>query len=137
VWGGKNVTGVAEYFFNGFGQRDGNYDPASLAANPELLERIARRELFTLGRHYVAVSALVEVTPLLLVTPNLFVNLSDDSALLQVVAQSDVRTNLVLLAAVNLPVGPDGTEFGGIETGTPNRFLSSGIGVFAQLAWYF
>jgi hypothetical protein len=137
TWGGKNVSGVAEYFFNGFGQRDGNYDPASLAANPELLERIVRGELFTLGRHYVAVSTMVEVTPLFLMTPNLFVNLSDGSALLQLVTQNDLKENFVLLGALNVPVGPDGTEFGGIATGVPGQYLSSDLSLFVQLAWYF
>ncbi len=137
TWGGKNVSGVAEYFFNGFGQRDGNYDPDSLAANPELVERVLRGELFTLGRHYLAASATIEMTPLFLLVPNAFVNLSDGSALLQIVTQNDLRQNLLLLAALNVPIGPDGTEFGGIETGTANQYLSTGLGIFVQLAWYF
>lgn len=137
TWAGRNVSGVAEYFFNGFGQRDGNYDPDSLAANPELLNRLVRRELFTLGRHYLALSALIEMTPLFLMTPNVFVNLSDGSALVQLVTQNDLRENLVLLAAVNLPVGADGTEFGGIETGVQGQYFSTSLGFFAQLAWYF
>jgi len=35
-----------------------------------------------------------------------------------------------------VPIGPDGSEFGGIESGT-GLYLASGPGVFAQLAWYF
>lgn len=137
TWGSRNVSGVAEYFFNGFGQRDGDYDPDSLAANPELVERLLRGELFTLGRHYVAASATIEMTPLFLLVPNAFVNLSDGSALLQLVTRNDLRQNLLLLAALSVPIGPDGTEFGGIETGMPNQYLSTGLGIFAQLAWYF
>lgn len=137
TWGGKNVSGVIEYFFNGFGQRDGRYNSQELAANPELLERLVRGELFTLGRHYFAASALIEVTPLFLMTPNAFINLSDGSALLQLVTQNDIAENVVLLGAINLPVGPDGTEFGGIETDTPGQYLSQGLGFFVQLAWYF
>ena len=34
TWGGRNVNGALEYHFNGFGQKDGRYDPLSLAANP-------------------------------------------------------------------------------------------------------
>jgi hypothetical protein len=137
TWGGKNVSGVLEYFFNGFGQSDGRYSAQDLAQNPELLERLVRGELFTLGRHYIAASAMIEMTPLFLVTPNAFVNISDGSALLQFVTQNDLAENLLLLGAVNLPVGPDGTEFGGIESGTPGEFLSQGPGFFVQLAWYF
>ena len=112
-------------------------DPASLAANPELLSRIARNELFTLGRHYTALSATIEATPLLLFIPTVFVNLSDGSALAQVVTQYDLREDLLMLGALNLPIGPEGTEFGGIETGEQGTYLSSGLSLFAQLNWYF
>jgi len=137
TWAGRNISGVAEYFFNGFGQRNGRYDPGSLAGNPDLLARVARRELFTLARHYVALSAMIEITPLFILTPNVFINASDQSALLQIVTQNDLRENLTLLGAINVPVGPDGTEFGGIETRVPGRFLSTGPSLFLQLAWYF
>jgi hypothetical protein len=137
VWGGKNMSGVLEYFFNGFGQPDGRYDPTSLARNPELLQRLARGELFTLGRHYVVGSTLMELHPLFLVTPNVFVNLSDGSALVQVVTQNDLKEDLLLLGAVGLPLGAAGTEFGGIETEVPGRFLSQGPSLFLQLNWYF
>ncbi len=101
----KNISGVLEYFFNGFGQSDGRYSAMDLAQNPELVERLVRGELFTLGRHYVAASAMIEMTPLFLVTPNAFVNLSDGSALFQFVTQNDIAENVLLLGAVNLPVG--------------------------------
>ena len=37
VWGGHNVSAVAEYFFNGFGQNADDYDPSSLAGNTDLI----------------------------------------------------------------------------------------------------
>lgn len=137
TWMGRNVSGIVEYFYNGFGQKGGDYSRAALEANPALLERLARGELFTLSRHYLAASATVEVTPLLLATPTAFVNLSDGSALLQLVVQDDLHQDLVLLAALNLPVGPDNTEYGGIETDQPGVYLSSGPGIFLQIAAYF
>jgi hypothetical protein len=137
IWGGKNWSGVLEYFHSGFGQGACDYAPESLADNPELLERLARGELFTLGRDYLAASALIEVTPLFLLTPNLFANLADPSALLQVVTQNDLREDLVLLGALNVPIGPPGSEYGGIESGVPGLYLSSGPSVFVQLNWYF
>jgi hypothetical protein len=137
VWGGKNLSGVLEYFFNGFGQPDGQYDPDLLAENPELLQRLARGELFTVGRHYVVGSALIELHPLFHLTPNAFVNLSDGSALVQLATKNDLTEDLVLLGALNLPVGPNGTEFGGIETDVPGVYLSQGPGLFLQLNWYF
>jgi hypothetical protein len=136
TWGGTNVSGLAEYFYNGFGQSDGCYSFDCLAENRDLLERISRGELFNLGRHYLALSAMIEVTPLFLLTPNIFLNLADPSALVQVVFQNDLRENLLLWSAINLPVGVDGTEFGGADAGIPGVYLSSGLGASVQLVWY-
>jgi hypothetical protein len=137
TWGGKNVSGLLEYFFSGFGLPGRQLDLETLADEPALLDRLARGELFTLGRHYVVASTLTEVHPLFTLTPNVFANLSDRSALVQVVGQNDFRENVVLQGALSLPIGARGTEFGGIGTDVPDRYLSSGPGLFFQLAWYF
>jgi len=136
LWGGKNTSGLLEYFYNGFGQSGSRYSAAELADNPELLSRIARGELFNLGRHYLAASATIELTPLFLLTPNLFINTADPSALLQIVTQNDLAQDLVLQAALGMPIGGKGTEYGGIEVGM-ERYLSNQASVFVQLAWYF
>ncbi len=134
---GKNMSGAAEYYFNGFGQASGNYDPASLAANPDLLVRIVRGELFTLGRHYFAGSVMIEMTPLWALTPTLLANLGDPSSLFQLVTTYSLADDMTLLGSVNLPLGPSGSEFGGIESIVPGRYLSSDAGFFLQLAFYF
>ena len=136
TWGGTNFSGLAEYFYNGFGRSDGCYSFECLSENPELLERVARGELFTLGRHYLALSAMIEVTPLFLLTPNIFVNVTDPSALVQVVFQNDLRENLLLWSAIKVPVGSSGTEFGGAATEIPGVYLSSGPSASVQLVWY-
>jgi hypothetical protein len=137
TWGGKNISGLLEYYHNGFGQKNGAYSPADLAQNPELLKRIARGELFTLARNYMAASATIEVSPLFMLIPNFFVNLEDPSTLVQLVAQYDWKQNLQILAAVNIPVGPDGSEYGGIEAPMEGLYFSTGPGFYAQLAWYY
>jgi hypothetical protein len=137
TWGGRNASGAIEYHFNGFGIDDGRYDPASLAGNPELLLRVARGEMFTLGRHYAAGSLLIEMTPLWTLTPTLLANVADPSALLQLVTNLSLSDNLTFLGSLNVPVGPSGSEFGGIEAGSDGRYLSTGAGLFAQIAWYF
>jgi hypothetical protein len=137
TWAGKNMSGAIEYYFNGFGQADGNYDPLSLAEYPDLLVRLSRGELFTLGRHYLFGNVMIEMTPLWSVTPTVFVNIADPSALLQVVTSYSLSDNMTFLGSINIPLGPDGSEFGGIESGLPDRYLSSGVGLFAQFAWYF
>jgi hypothetical protein len=136
TWRGRNMSGALEYHFNGFGQHDGRYDPASLAGNPDLLARVARGESFTLGRHYLAASVLIEMSPLWTLTPTVLANIGDPSALLQVVTSRSLSDNVTFLGSLNLPVGPDGSEFGGIESGG-DRYLSTGPGIFAQLAGYF
>lgn len=137
VFKGKNMSGVIEYHYNGFGQSDGNYDPASLAQNPELITRTVRGQMFTLGRHYMAGSVMVEMTPLWSVTPVLLANVGDPSALLQLTTLYSLSDNMLLRGSVNLPIGSNGTEFGGIESGQDGLYISSGPGFFAQFAWYF
>ena len=134
---GHNISGIAEYFYNGFGQANENYSPTALAANPDLVERLARGELFTLGRHYLALSALIEMTPLWLLTPNAFINIADGSFLAQLVTSYDLKQDLQVLAALSVPVGAAGTEYGGIDSDIAGKQLSSGASIFAQLAWYF
>ena len=137
VVAGHNWTGFMEYYYNGFGQTNGDYSPDALASNPELLIRLARGEVFNLGRHYLGTSVSFEMTPLLLLTPNIFINLTDPSALAQLVLSYDWKQDLQVLGALNFPIGPNGSEYGGIETTQPGLYLSTGPSLFAQLAWYF
>jgi hypothetical protein len=137
VIGGHNWTGFLEYFYNGFGQKDGLYSVADLATNPELLARLARGEVFNLGRNYLGISVTAELTPLFTLTPNIFVNLVDPSSLAQLVFAYDWKQDLDLLVALSVPIGPDGSEYGGIESMQPGLYWSTGPSVFAQMAWYF
>ena len=137
VWAGHNVSAVAEYFHNGFGLRQSDYTPEKIADATDLVDRLNRGELFTLGRHYLAGSLQIEVTPLLNVTPNVFINLGDQSALAQLVASWDLAEDWQVLGALTLPIGPSGTEYGGLESGIEGLRLSTGPAIFAQLAIYF
>ncbi|MDH3634595.1 MAG: hypothetical protein OES20_07805 [Gammaproteobacteria bacterium] len=133
----KNTSVALEYFHNGFGIDDGDYDPVALADNPELLTRIERAELYTLGENYLAAAATIELAPLWVLTTSIFRNLDDNSTLLQVFSQHDLQQDLQLLLALNLPTGSDGNEFGGIDSGIDTRTLAVGASLFAQLAWYY
>lgn len=137
VLAGHNWSGFLEYFYNGVGQASGEYSPSGLAGNPELLRRLARGELYNLGRHYLGASATVELTPLLTLTPNVFINLEDPSALAQLVLSWDWREDFLVTGALNVPLGPNGSEYGGIGLDQPGLYLSNGASLFAQLAWYF
>jgi hypothetical protein len=133
---GKNMSGVLEYYHNGFGLQEG-FNQADLENNPDLLSRLARGELFNLGKHYLGGGVLVEMSPLFSLTPNMFLNLADQSFLAQLVANWDVSQNWQMLLALNLPVGDQGTEFGGFESTLEGVEFSQGASVFTQLAIYF
>jgi len=137
VWGGKNVSGVVEYYFDEYGQKAGRYDSSSLAQNPELLQRLARGQSFTLGRHYVAGGLMIEMSPLWILAPNIFANAEDGSALLQIITRNNLSEDMEFIGALNIPLGPDGSEYGGIALDTPGIFLSTDASLFAQIAWYF
>ena len=135
--GGYNASVVLEYFYNGFGLAEDDYTPADILADKDLLRRLERGELYTIGRHNIAGSLLVELAPLLNITTNLFANAEDGSALAQVVVQWDLAQDWQLLAAATAPVGSKGTEYGGIETGLEGLTLAVGPSALVQLAWYF
>ncbi len=135
TWWGRNVTGVGEYFFNGFGLRRSDYD--ELLRHPDLLARLERGELFTVGRHYLAAGLTVEVTPLFNLLPSLFWNAGDGSGLVQLSTRHDLSQDLQLLLSANLPFGADDTEYGGLAIGGSDARVGSGPALFAQLSWYF
>ena len=133
----RNMSGGLEYYFNGFGQKGGRYALPALEENPDLLARLGRGELFALGRHYLSANVLVEMSPLWSLTPTLLCNLEDPSALFQLRTAYSLGDNLTFLGSIDLPIGPSGSEFGGIDAGMPDRYLSRDAGVFLQFAWYF
>ena len=55
----------------------------------------------------------------------------------QLATNYSVSDNMMFLGSLNVPVGANGTEYAGPESGTPGQYLSIDWGVFAQLAWYF
>jgi hypothetical protein len=80
---------------------------------------------------------MLEATPLLNITTNIFVNVVDPSAYTQVVLAYDWKQDIQLLGALNIPIGKNGTEYGGIRALQPGEYVSTGPSLFAQLAWYF
>jgi hypothetical protein len=132
----RNMSGVLEYYFNEFGL-SGDYRIANIAAHPELAARLARGQQFTVGRHYLAGSVNIELTPLWSFAPVLLTNLEDPSALLQLTSNYSLSDNMTLLGNINIPIGRNGTEFAGLPTGLPDRYLSTGPALFIQWAWYF
>jgi hypothetical protein len=107
AWGGKNASGMAEYYYDGF------------------------------DRHYLAGSLTIEMSPLWTITPTVVSNINDPSAMLQIITSYSLADDMSFLGSLNVPLGASGTEYGGAESGIPNRYFSFDVGVFAQFAWYF
>ncbi|MED5462453.1 MAG: hypothetical protein VYC03_07510 [Pseudomonadota bacterium] len=136
VWGDRNVSGMLEYYYNGFGQPSGHYGLAGLSQNRALIDRLQRGETFTLGRKYLAGGLTIEMSPLWMLTPNLFANLDDGSALFRLVTRNSLGDDAEFLGAVSVPIGPAGSEFGGLEAGLPGLYLATSLSLFAQFSFY-
>lgn len=130
----KNMYGYVEYFRNGFGvYREADY----LALDPELAARVARGELYTLGRDNLALGVQIEASPLFNVFVSVLQNLNDASRLVQLRGVYDWRQNLQWMAGVNLPAGERGSEYGGLPLAAGGPYLATGSSVYARVAYYF
>jgi hypothetical protein len=133
---GRNVTVFGEYYRNGFGPSD---SPRSFAAlSPALVNRLARGQVFTTRRDYLAGGMTLEATPLLTLSPTLILNLNDGSALALVAATYSLADNVTLVAGAQAPIGPARTEFGGLPlTATRPLLLAPPGQIYIQLRRYF
>jgi len=131
---GKNMYGFVEYYRNGFGSAS---ESGYLAADPELIARLVRGEVFTVGRDYAALGVQVELGPLVNVFANLIQNLNDASRYLQLRGTYDWRQDTQFMAGFNLPDGETGSEYGGIPAPLPGATLAPGRSVYLRAAYYF
>ncbi len=131
---GKNMYGFAEYYRNGFGSTRA---PGYLAADAELTARLARGEVYTLGRDYAALGVQVELSPLVNAFASVIQNLNDASRTLQLRGVYDWRQDTQFMAGFNLPDGERGSEYGGLPTGLPGMWLAPGRSVYLRAAYYF
>lgn len=136
VVGGKDITGYAEYFRNGFGRNGDGYSLASLPGH--LIDRLSRGQLFNTGRHYLALGARIQWSALLQIDPLLILNLGDRSALARIDAVYSLSDDLSLVIGGQLPIGRSGTEYGGIALSPLNpATVAPSAEIYAQLRFYF
>ncbi len=129
----RNMYGYLEYFHNGFGARAAHY----ALPPPALGARLARGELFTLGRDYLAAGVQTEISPLVNVYNGLILNLHDASGFYQLRGVYDYRQNLPLQAGINLPYGGRGSEYGGVSTVPGGAVVAPARSVYVRGAYYF
>lgn len=132
-WLEKNFYGFIEYYFNGLGQTD--YQDALL--DPCIQQRLARGELFVLGRNYLSGHLQVELTPLFNVFFTAINNVQDPSGILQLYATWDIIQSLQLTGGVNIPYGTKGTEYGGFTLPGTDIHTKSPDNAYLWLIYYF
>jgi hypothetical protein len=131
---GKNMYGFAEYYRNGFGSaHTSNY----LAVDRELTARLARGELYTVGRDYAAFGVQIELNPLVNAFASVIQNLNDASRTLQLRGVYDWHQDTQFMAGLNLPDGERGSEYGGLPTGLPGTWLATGRSLYLRVAYFF
>jgi hypothetical protein len=135
-WGERNVNGYAEYFRNGFGMPGDDHTLVDLPV--ALSQRLARGELFTVSRNYLALGVDLQWTPLLLLKQSLLINLDDGSAMLLGQAQYSLSQDTAITAGYQWAAGSRGTEYGGLETAPGSGvFAVPGNQLYARFTWYF
>jgi len=133
TWFGHNTYGYLEYYRNGFGA--GSIDLAQL--DPALVQRVARGEAFTFGRHYLSAGLKVDLSPLLKARPTGIVNLDDQSGVAQLRFEYEWQEDLMLYFGLDVPFGGRGSEFGGLPVPGTALYSAPARQLFIRLAWYF
>jgi hypothetical protein len=130
----RNATLFAEYFHNGFGSSS----PTIAGLPPDLIDRLARGQVFNLRRNYLAAGASIEWTPLLNASLTPIADLDDGSVFLLASATYSLADDMTLVAGAQTPIGGRGTEFGGIPLSplVPAR-VGPASQIYVQLRQYF
>ncbi|BCS98264.1 hypothetical protein DSLASN_38960 [Desulfoluna limicola] len=128
----KNWYGLLEFYHNGYGTTD--YGDA--LTDEASLDRLARGEVFTLGKNYVATRLQVEVHPLVNLAMTAITNIDDPSGLLQPTLVWDARDNVRLDAGALIPWGGGETEYGGFSLPDGNS-LASACEITLRGTWFF
>ena len=129
----KNMYGSLEYYHNGLGRNVMTH----AITDPELMERIARGEVFVLGRNYLGGQIRVELHALVNFTLGLIGSLDSESTIVQPRVQWDMGQNSRLQCGANIRCGPRDTEFGGIEIPGTGVYLSEGNSLYLIWGYYF
>ncbi len=130
----RNATVFAEAFHNGFGS-----GAKTLAALPsDLIDRLARGQVFNLRKNYLAAGATLEVTPLLTFSPVVIGDVGDGSFHALASVTYSLSDEMTLIAGAQVPVGSRGSEYGGIALSPldPHR-VGASPQIYLQLRRYF
>jgi hypothetical protein len=130
---GKNFYGFVELFFNGLSHN--RYSEAY--SDSEIASRIARGELFTLGRTYMTGHIRVELHPLFNVYVTVIENLADPSGAVQPRAVWDMAEDMQVTFGAALYHGRKGTEFGGVAIPGTGLMDKPSNNAFLWISYFF
>ncbi|NNF97875.1 MAG: hypothetical protein HKM93_00710 [Desulfobacteraceae bacterium] len=133
VWWDKNLYGLIEFYTNTLGVDH----PMDALSNPDLIERVARGEIHTLGMSYLGASVQIELHPLVNLHLTSITDLHGPSGILQPRLIWDVRDNLQLTTGVNKYWGGGDTEFGGFSLPFTDTQLKPLDGIYLWLTCFF
>ncbi|QTA90806.1 hypothetical protein [Desulfonema magnum] len=133
VWWEKNFYGLIEFYYNGLGQDE----YAEAMTDLDILPRLARGEMFTLGKTYLAGEIHLELHPLFNTYLTLLTNLSDPSGVLQPRAVWDITQDIQGILGANVYYGGKDTEFGGFRMPYTDFLEKPPNSVFLWLTWFF
>ncbi len=133
VWRNKNIYGFLEAYYNGLGDRD--YEQAFV--DEQLMDRIDRGEMFTLGRFYTAGRLQIELHPLLNTYLTVIVNAGDPSCLILPRFSWDAAESIEITAGGEFAFGDTGTEFGGFKIPGSDLLVQPADSIFLRLTCYF
>ncbi len=133
VWLEKNMHGLMEFYFNGLGTDD--YGQAY--NNPDILIRLIRGEMFTIGRTYLAGEVQMELHPLFSIYLSVINNMADPSGVLQPRATWDMTGDLQMTFGGSIYYGAAGTEYGGFQLGDNGVLIKPANSAFLWLTYFF
>ncbi len=136
IWWEKNFYGLVEYYYNGLGESD---YPGALS-NSDIINRLARGELFVLGKHYLSAEFQLELHPLFKIFFTGINNMQDPSGILQPRAVWNMTQNLEMRIGANIFYGDNGdpgSEFGGFIIPGTNIHSRSPNNAYLWFNYYF
>jgi hypothetical protein len=130
---GKNFYGFVEIYYNGLGVTEYSQVPA----DPDLLDALARGEVFTLGRLYLTPHVGVELHPLFNVYVTAINNLRDPSGIVQPWCAWSVTQDIEVITGATIYWGGDGTEYGGFPISGTDFWAVPADAAYAWVTYYF
>ncbi|MEA2013931.1 MAG: hypothetical protein U9N38_01270 [Thermodesulfobacteriota bacterium] len=133
VWWNKNFYGFAEVFYNGLG----NDNCSESVMDTDIMERLNRGEIFTLGRYYMGWHVRMEAHPLVNIFFTVIDNMDDSSGILQPRITWDITQSLQITCGGNIFCGGRDTEYGGFKIPPSDTLIKTPDSAYIWLAWYF